>query len=138
MFRKIILNVAVFLLLLVPVVGIAASGTFNPDGGKLGQYVKNISSFINTVVIPFLLGIGFLFFVWGMFQYFIKGGDDDDAKKKGKSLIIYATSGFVLIFIFWGLVSILTDFTGLKDQTLDSGLIPSVPSGGRGLGVPPT
>lgn len=126
MFRTLILNVAVFLFLAAPVVGMAAG--FQSDGGQLGTYLKEVSGFINGVAIPFLLGVGFLFFVWGMFMYFIKGGDDDDAKKKGKSLIIYATAGFVLIFIFWGLVEILTDFTGLKDQTLDANLVPSTPT----------
>lgn len=126
MFRTIILNVVVFLFLTAPVLGMAAG--FQADGGKLGEYIRSLSKFINGVAIPFLLGVGFLFFVWGMFLYFIKGGADDDSKKKGKDLIIYATSGFILIFIFWGLVEILTDFTGLKDKELDGGLVPTLPA----------
>jgi len=87
--------------------------TFAADGGPLGETLTNLISFANAYVIPFILGIGFLFFVWGMFLYFIKGGSNDEDKARGKSLLVYATAGFVLIFIFWGLVSLLAESTGL-------------------------
>jgi hypothetical protein len=87
---------------------------FEADGGPLGETLTNVIQFINTFIIPFIIGIGFLFFVWGMFLYFIKGGSNDDDKARGKSLLIYATAGFVLIFIFWGVVSLLAESTGLS------------------------
>jgi hypothetical protein len=114
------------LLLCLPAVTLAQG--FDPSGGQFGALLNNILGFISRVLIPFILGIGFLFFVWGMFLYFIKGGADDEAKEKGKSLIIYALAGFVLIFIFWGLVRLLAVSTGFNQQTLDPGLIPSTPT----------
>lgn len=105
----------------------AFAGQFNATGGDFGIFLRNVISFINGYIIPFILGIGFLFFVWGMFLYFIKGGADDDAKSQGKSLIIYATAGFVLIFIFWGLIELLARSTGFQDQTLDTNFIPRAP-----------
>ncbi|MBY0310381.1 hypothetical protein K2Q16_04545 [Patescibacteria group bacterium] len=110
----------------MPAVVFGATG-FQADGAQFGTFLQNVITFINNVIIPFILGIGFLFFVWGMFLYFIKGGADDDAKESGKSLIIYATAGFVLIFIFWGLVELLTNSTGFKDDSLDRGFIPKAP-----------
>ncbi len=107
----------------------AAGQQFDPSGGAFGQLLRNIISFINTIIIPFILGIGFLFFVWGMFLYFIKGGADDDAKSQGKSLIVYATAGFVLIFIFWGLIELLARSTGFQDQNLDTTFVPRAPGG---------
>lgn len=92
---------------------------FSPDGGPLGETLTNIIAFINAYIIPFILGIGFLFFVWGMFLYFIKGGSNDEEKSKGKSLLIYATAGFLLIFIFWGIVELLAESSGLAKPTLD-------------------
>lgn len=127
MFRKIIPATTLLLMVVMPVVGMASSLKFNEDGGMLGQYIVDVNGFINAVLIPFLLGIGFLFFIWGMFMYFIKGGTDDESKKKGKSLIVYATAGFVLIFIFWGLLELVTDFIGLDKQTLEDDLIPKTP-----------
>lgn len=89
--------------------------------GNAGQFqtlLEGVLKFIDTFLIPFIIGIGFLVFVWGMFQYFIAGGANDDAKEKGKSLMIYATLGFVLIIVFWGIVNLLTQSTGLDNKTL--------------------
>lgn len=87
-------------------------------GGQFEVLLINILDFANTVLIPFIIGIGFLVFVWGMFQYFIAGGANDEAKEKGKSLMIYATLGFVLIIVFWGVVNLLTQSIGLGGATV--------------------
>ena len=81
---------------------------------QLTGFLSSILSFINGVLIPFILGIGFLFFVWGMFQYFIAGGANDEKKEAGKSLMVYATLGFVLIIVFWGVVNLVASGTGLQ------------------------
>lgn len=97
------------------------------SGGQFETLLTNVLNFTNNVLIPFIIAIGFLVFVWGMFQYFIAGGANDEAKEKGKSLMIYATLGFVLIIIFWGVVNLLTESTGLDKQTVNS--TPSVTIG---------
>jgi len=105
------------------------------NGGPFQDLLVNILNFTNDVLIPFIIGIGFLFFVWGVFRYFIFGGANDESKEKGKSLIIYATLGFVIIIIFWGVINLLTGSTGLNGQSLQN--IPAinggvVAPGGRG------
>jgi membrane-associated phospholipid phosphatase len=88
------------------------------DGGAFEDLLANILIFINDVVIPFIIGIGFLVFVWGMFKFFILGGANDEKKEQGKSLMIYATLGFVFIIIFFGVVNLLTESTGLTGETI--------------------
>lgn len=100
--------------------GIAQSS----DAGPFQDLLINILDFSNDVLIPFILGIGFLFFVWGIFKYFIFGGANEDAKAQGKSLIIWATIGFVLIIVFWGIVNLLSESTGLANTGLQN--IPSI------------
>lgn len=114
------------LMLITPL--LASAQQFNADGGPFGVLLRNLISFANAFVIPFILGIGFLFFVWGMFLYFIKGGNDEDAQKTGKSYIVYAVAGFIIIFIFWGIVNLLTSSTGFGGQKLTPGFIPVAPS----------
>ena len=104
---------------------LALAQGFEADGGEFGDLLSNILGFINGVLIPFILGIGFLVFVWGMFRYFIAGGADDEAKTQGKSLMVYATLGFVLIIIFWGVVNLVAGSTGLDSQS-PVGSIPNV------------
>lgn len=89
------------------------------DLGDFGNLLENILTVTNTLLIPFIIGIGFLFFVWGMFLYFIKGGSDEDAQGKGKSLMIYATLGFVLIIVFWGIVNLVASSTGLENERIE-------------------
>ena len=105
---------------------LSALAAFNPSGGAFGTLLGNILIFTNDVLIPFIIGIGFLVFVWGMFQFFIAGGSNDEAKEKGKSLMIYATLGFVLIIVFWGIINLLTSSTGLNEQA--NFIVPKAPT----------
>ena len=97
----------------------------NPGGGAgVELLMKNILDFANSVLIPFIIGIGFLFFVWGMFQYFIAGGANEESQEKGKSLMINATIGFVVIIVFFGIINMLTSSTGLEGQYIQN--VPTV------------
>ena len=92
----------------------------SPNAGAFEDLLANILTFSNDVLIPFIIGIGFLVFVWGMFKFFILGGANDEKKEQGKSLMIYATLGFVLIVVFWGIINLLASSTGLGGKTIDS------------------
>jgi hypothetical protein len=107
-------------LFLFPVLAGAQGIANSADAGAFQDLLENILLFSNDVLIPFILGIGFLVLVWGIFKYFIFGGANDEAKEQGKSLIIYATLGFVLIIVFWGIVNLLTSSTGLTGQGLQN------------------
>ena len=109
-----------FVLLLFPFMTRAGEDFLGPSGtgGDLGIALVSIMEFLNGVLVPFLLAIGFFVFVWGVIKYFVIGGDNDDAKSSGKSLIIYAIAGFVVILAFWGIVNIISSGIGLNDATL--------------------
>ena len=113
---------------LLPLMAAAQGGIVGGDttGGEFGTMLQTILEFTNTYLIPFIIGIGFLVFVWGMFMYFIAGGANDEKKESGKSLMIYATLGFVLIIIFWGIVNLLAASIGGGGETLDN--LPIVPT----------
>jgi K+-transporting ATPase A subunit len=111
----------------LPVVSFAqglAAG--NGDGGDIGTFFGGVLDFINEVLLPLILGIAFLMFVWGVFQFFILGGSDEEAQSKGKSLMIYAVAGFVLILSFYGIVNVITNGLGFqgKDNTIDVPVVP--------------
>ena len=105
-----------------------ASAQVQLQGSTFEQSLREILDFINSALIPFIIGIGFLVFVWGMFQYFIAGGANEDAKEKGKSLMVYAILGFVLIIVFWGIINLLAGSTGLDNQQFQGGVSgPTIP-----------
>lgn len=95
-----------------------SGGGFNSNN-KFKDFLSEILQFINETLIPFIIGIGFLVFVYGMFKYFIVGGADEDKQKEGKNLMIYATLGFVLIVVFWGVVNLLASSTGFEGEQLE-------------------
>lgn len=109
---------------LLPAVTAAQGIAQSSNAGPFQDLLINILEFSDAVLIPFIIGIGFLFFVWGIFKYFIFGGADEEAKTQGKSLIIWATIGFVLIIIFWGVINLLTESTGLANSELQN--IPTI------------
>jgi len=118
MIKKILGTVAIFALPVVvaaQAVGLADDGS----GGQFGTLLVELLDFTNKILIPFILGIGFLVFVWGMFRYFIAGGANDEAKEQGKSLMVYATLGFVLVIVFWGIVNLVATSTGLSGKSLN-------------------
>ena len=109
---------------LIPMVSRAQIATTG-SGGPFEDLLKNILTFSNNVLIPFIIGIGFLVFVWGMFQYFIAGGANDESREKGKKLMINATIAFVVIIIFFGAINVLTNSTGLQGQQIEN--VPEIP-----------
>jgi hypothetical protein len=53
------------------------------------------------------------------------GGADEAKRESGKQLMIYATLGFVLIIIFWGVINFVVSSIGLENENIDP-LIPKV------------
>ncbi len=104
------------------------SATFKGDQTPLGTFIVNIVNFTNGILLPAVLAIAFFVFVWGIFKFFILGGANDEAKEQGKSLMIYATLGFVFIVIFWGLVNFLASTIGLGDDELTAPTTVTIPT----------
>ncbi len=76
-------------------------------------FIANSIIFIETTLIPFLIAIAFLFFVYNVVRYFVFEGNNEDGREKAKSLAIYGVAAFVIIIIFWGVVNLLTSSIGL-------------------------
>ena len=108
--KRILYSITTTTLLALPfMVGAQGLASGDASGGDFGRFLRVLLEFTNNVLIPFIIGIGFLVFIWGMFWYFIAGGANDEKKEKGRSLMIYATLGFVLIVVFWGVINLITN-----------------------------
>lgn len=98
---------AVITLALFPLVASAQS---------VQEFLTNFMLFSSNYVIPFLIGIAFVFFVFNAIRFFVIGGSNEEGKEKAKALAIYGVSAFVLIIIFWGIINLLTSSLGLDDS----------------------
>jgi len=81
----------------------------------LSKMLCNIQGLFNAV-IPLLIALGVVYFVWGVVRYMI--GDSEEAKKKGKDGIIFGIIGLTVIIALWGLVNIVLNTFGLNDSSL--------------------
>ena len=80
--------------------GCGTSGTVDTINGLLCK----ISELLGAVV-PVLMALGVVYFVYGVVMYVI--ADDEEAKAKGRNTIIAGIVGFAVIIALWGLVRIL-------------------------------
>jgi hypothetical protein len=81
--------------------------------GTVQGVVCKIGEILNTI-IPILIVLGVVYFVWGVITYMI--GQDEEAKKKGRDKIIYGIIGLVVIVAMWGLVGIITKTFGINNN----------------------
>jgi mannose/fructose/N-acetylgalactosamine-specific phosphotransferase system component IID len=83
----------------------------------LSKMLCNIQGLFNAV-IPLLIALGVVYFVWGVVRYMI--GDSEEAKKKGKDGIIFGIIGLAVIISLWGLVTIVLNTFGLENSSAPS------------------
>jgi hypothetical protein len=101
------------ILLSIPLLSLAQSGP--PTGfGGIGRIVDTTLDFINYYLVPAVFAIAFLVFIWGLFQYFIYGGANEDSREKGKQLAVYGVIGFVIMVSVWGLVNVIANGLGFS------------------------
>lgn len=109
--------------------------TFAVTAGNVGKFtefgtvITNLVNFTNSTLIPLLFAAIFLIFAWGMFQLFVQGKGDADAKKKGMDKLISVVIGTVLILSFWGIVNLVSSGFGLSGDSATS--IPKIQVGSQ-------
>lgn len=77
------------------------------NNASLNYYKDAIVGTINTVLVPVLIAIAFIVFLWGVFKAYILHPDDEGERKNGHQLILWGVIGFVVILSVWGLVNIV-------------------------------
>jgi predicted PurR-regulated permease PerM len=78
------------------------------------NYADGIISIINDILVPTLIAVAFLTFLWGIYKYFIKGADSDKEREAGRVFALYGVIGFVILFSVWGIVQIFIGTLGLS------------------------
>jgi hypothetical protein len=101
--------------IMVPFIALAQGTT----SSGLTDVVSKISDLFKAI-LPVLVALGVIYFIWGMVQYFI--ADSEEAKKTGRDRIIYGIIGLAVIVSIWGLVAILNQTLGLGGTTGLSGV----------------
>jgi len=115
-------------LALLPVFVFAQTSTCT--GGDVGFVLCKIGTIINAI-IPILIALGVLYFIWGVITYVI--AQDEEAKTRGRQAMINGIIGLLVIVSIWGLVSILKKTFGLANTETGTVQVPCIPNPSLGV-----
>jgi glucose uptake protein GlcU len=85
--------------------------------------IINIVYVIESGIIPLIIGIALLLFLWGILKYGFSR--DDESRKESIAIIV---NGIIILFVMvsvWGFVWLLMDFFGIDSYW--SNLLPDSP-----------
>lgn len=92
------------------IVGASTPADACADIEGIGNIICQIHKILN-LIIPALIALAVIYFIWGVVQYVIR--DSEEAKKKGKDHIIYGIIGLAIVVGLWGVVGLLQNSFGL-------------------------
>lgn len=89
----------------------AASGSGIGGGVNtiyLGFYKSLIQGTVNSYLVPILIAIAFIVFLFGVYKYFIQGAADEKNREDGRKFVLWGIIGFVVITSIWGIVNLVS------------------------------
>ncbi|KKW10554.1 MAG: hypothetical protein UY50_C0031G0012 [Parcubacteria group bacterium GW2011_GWA2_49_9] len=69
------------------------------------SFAQRLSGIANTI-IPFLIGVAFVFVIWGIFKYIRHAGDSEKVAE-GRMMLVYGVVALFMMLSFWGFVMII-------------------------------
>ncbi len=101
-------------LLMLPMMAVAQ----RPDGEFDLQYVESYTNsfidFINLYLVPLLMAVALIVFLYGIYKFFILGASDEKARTEGRKFAMNGIIGFVIILSVWGIVFIVVETLNLN------------------------
>lgn len=92
--------------------------------GPVGDTIVQISAVV-TQLIPLLLSLAVLMFLWGIVKFIANIGDEE-ARKAGKSLMVWGMIALFVMVSFWGIIGYVQQSLGLQGVPVTPGSAPSV------------
>jgi hypothetical protein len=115
----------ILLLSAMPLIASAQLTEFNTQ--YVSGYSNSIIGVINNYLVPVLLALAFIVFLWGVFKNFIWKAESGEAHTEGSKFVAWGLIGFVVILSLWGLVNVVAVTLGLGNPSATPGSIPSAP-----------
>lgn len=78
-----------------------------------------------SIVIPALITVAVIVFIYGIIKFIASGGDEE-AKKKGRATIINGLIGLFVIVAFWGIIGVVKNSFGI-DNSMNDRVLPYTP-----------
>ncbi len=104
---------------LAPAFALAAN---NVDVSYFTDILGKLKNILDTVA-PIIIGIAFVWFLWGVFRFVVSA--DSEGKDKAKDTIIYGIIGLVVMLSVWGIVRFVQNVVGIQGESAPT--LPQVP-----------
>ena len=98
----------------LPLVSLAAATSVN-NISDAGSFIINT---INNIIVPVIFSLAFIVFIYGAFETFIIGANNEEVKEKSKNLMLWGLIGFFVMVSVWGLVNVLTGTVSFNNATV--------------------
>ncbi|MEK7604481.1 MAG: pilin [Patescibacteria group bacterium] len=85
------------------------SNTGSINDASLNFYKNLIVGTVNNILVPVLIAIAFIVFLWGIYKAFIYNAASEGDKAEGRKFAMWGIIGFVIILSLWGIVNIVKD-----------------------------
>lgn len=102
---------------LMPSLAFAQTAGQGQSIDKLGTFLQQFIGFIDNYLVPLLFAVAFIVFIFGIFQYFIAGGADEEKRTKGRSFMLWGIIGFFVMVSIWGILNLLVNSFGFAGDT---------------------
>lgn len=79
----------------------------------IGSGTTGIIGVLSTVVVPLIIALAFVFFVWSVLNYFLFHSADETERTKGRQFVLWSVLGLVALFSVWGFVNIMLSTLGI-------------------------
>jgi len=86
------------------------------NNSEIAKFLRELTSFVDSTLIPVIFALAFLVFLWGVFQYFILGGANNEQRETGRNFVMWAVIAFVVMLSFWGIINLVQRSLGFGGE----------------------
>lgn len=81
---------------------------------NLQTYLIDFFNFLQDILMPLLVTVVTLVFVWNATRFFIFQSDTEEGREKAKTFTLWSIVGFVVTLSVWGIVHFFANILGLN------------------------
>lgn len=82
----------------------------------LQTILTSVYALLNDALLPLLMGVAMLVFLWNLTRFAIIGGASDEGRESARSLMIWGITAFVVMVSVWGIINLFAVGLGLTDN----------------------
>ncbi len=74
------------------------------QGVSFAQFVNDLMAVGSDVIIPLLIALAFVSFLYGMVRYYFIYAGNEEKRASGRAFMLWGIVGLVILLTAWGLV----------------------------------